>query len=60
MKTSDAERYGYTCPVPECRGALSRDLANKGFVRHLHRKPDGTKCMFGQRERDEEWPGRRA
>jgi hypothetical protein len=52
MRTSDAERYGYVCPMPDCRGALSRDVSAKGYVRHLHRRTDGTRCPFGLRERD--------
>jgi hypothetical protein len=52
MKTSDAERYGYVCPMPDCRGALSQDVSGKGYVRHLHRRTDGTICTFGHGERD--------
>jgi hypothetical protein len=51
MRTSDAERWNYVCP--ECRGELSQDASGKGYVRHLHRKTDGTLCAFGMGERDE-------
>jgi hypothetical protein len=33
---------------------LSRDVSGKGFVKHLHRKTDGTLCTFGMGERDEQ------
>lgn len=50
MKTSVAISVGYQCPV--CTGRLSRDFSNKGFVRHLDRKPDGTLCTIGMGESD--------
>lgn len=50
MKTSDAERYEYVCPV--CGGPVSNDASGKGYVRHLHRRSDGTVCPSGRGDRD--------
>jgi hypothetical protein len=50
MKTSEAEANGYVCP--RCKGPLSQDLSEKGFVRHLERMRNGERCDYGKGERD--------
>jgi len=50
MKSSDGKTG--QCPDPTCKGKVSYDRKNRGFVRHLHRKPDGTKCPYGKGQRD--------
>jgi len=45
MKTSDAERNGFVCPV--CRKRLAGDRKKRGFVHHVERKDDGTICENG-------------
>ena len=46
MRTTTAEEACYVCP--KCGDRLSRDLAGKGYVRHL---TDG-KCRYQNGTRD--------
>ena len=48
MKTSTAEHFGYVCPQPDCHDQLTRDIAERGFVRHKT-NPD---CDYERGERD--------
>ena len=50
MKASDARKNNYKCP--KCGGKLSQDRKGLGYVRHLHRLTDGSKCSHGWGERD--------
>lgn len=50
MKASVAEKNHGICP--KCEMRVSKDRKCLGVVRHLKRKPDGTKCDYGWKERD--------
>jgi hypothetical protein len=50
MKTADAEKYNYKCPL--CHDDLTDDPSCKGFVRHK----TNANCPQGRGERDEPPP----
>ncbi len=53
MRTAEAEANDYVCPAEDCHGDLAQDTVGQGYVRHKHRKSDGTLCTYGHGERDE-------
>jgi hypothetical protein len=48
MKATDVINDRCRC----CKGEMAKDVKNRGWRRHKHRKSDGSRCPFGLGEKD--------